>query len=120
MPAASTATPLPQSMRDSLKDLQEPVHSSEGNGDYGMTVHSLFEAQAERTPAADALVCDAVHLSYGELRAWSRGISLSLREKGVCQDEVIGLCFDKRPAAYAAILGVLGSGSAYLPVDPSW
>src|SRR5207253_4246114 len=79
-----------------------------------------FEAQAEATPDATALVFRDEELTYAELNAWADGLARRLRALGVEPDVLVGLCAERSPAMVAALLGVLKAGGAYVPLDPSY
>jgi amino acid adenylation domain-containing protein/non-ribosomal peptide synthase protein (TIGR01720 family) len=83
------------------------------------TVHQLFEAQAERTPEALALVCGEERLTYAELNARANRLAHHLREKGVGAETTVGVLSERSPEMVVALLGVLKAGGAYLPLDPA-
>ncbi|MGD2115242.1 MAG: amino acid adenylation domain-containing protein, partial [Acidobacteriota bacterium] len=81
---------------------------------------------AERLLANDAveeriaLIRDDVHWSYGELRRRSARIAAHLRSLGIGPETVVGVLLPRSPELVAALLGVLGAGAAYLPLDPEY
>ena len=83
-------------------------------------VHELFEAQAERTPDAVALVFGTDALTYAELNARSNQLAHLLVAKGVIPDELVGICVERSPEMVIAILAVLKAGGAYIPMDPGY
>jgi amino acid adenylation domain-containing protein len=84
------------------------------------TIHQLFEAQAERTPSAVALVCGEEHLTYAELNARANRLAHYLREKGVGRESAVGILMERSSELVTALLGVLKAGGAYLPLDPAY
>lgn len=82
-------------------------------------LHRLFEAQAERRPAAVAIESGGRTLTYGELDARTNQIARYLRRQGVRTGDLVGLVVDRSPEAVVAILAVLKSGAAYVPLDPT-
>jgi amino acid adenylation domain-containing protein len=84
------------------------------------TVHELFSAQAAATPGAVALVLGDARLSYAELDARSNRIAHRLRRMGAGPGVRVALCVERAPELVAAILGVLKTGAAYVPLDPSY
>ncbi|HEV2146540.1 MAG TPA: amino acid adenylation domain-containing protein [Longimicrobiaceae bacterium] len=83
-------------------------------------IHERFEAQAERTPDAVALVCQGTSLTYAELKERSDRIAHRLRGLGVGPEVRVGLCLERSPGMLVAILGVLRAGGTYVPIDPTY
>jgi amino acid adenylation domain-containing protein len=82
------------------------------------SVHERFEAQAELTPDAVALVGGDHHLSYGGLNTRSNQLAHHLRSLGVCPEARVGICMERSPETVMGMLGVLKAGGAYVPLDP--
>ncbi|WP_323145084.1 non-ribosomal peptide synthetase [Massilia phyllosphaerae] len=82
-------------------------------------VHTLFEAQAARTPDAIALACGADSLSYRDLNEQANRIAHRLRALGVGPDVAVGLCAERSTLLLAGLLGILKAGGAFVPLDPS-
>ncbi|MFC7632677.1 non-ribosomal peptide synthetase [Paraburkholderia humisilvae] len=76
--------------------------------------------QAWRTPEATALRCEDESLSYAQLDAWATVLAARLVSHGVCAERRVGLCVRRGPAMIAALLGVIRSGGAFVPLDPSY
>ncbi len=83
-------------------------------------VHRLFEKHAAESPGRPAVVCDGLALSYGELDERAEKIARVLALRGAGPETIIGLCLERGPDLPAAVLGVLKSGAAYLPLDPAF
>ncbi|GHH43756.1 non-ribosomal peptide synthetase/type I polyketide synthase [Streptomyces candidus] len=83
------------------------------------TLHGLFEQQTRRTPDAVALMSDAQSVSYRELDMRANALARRLRERGAARGERVALLLPRGPQLITALLGVLKSGAAYLPLDPS-
>ena len=81
-------------------------------------LHELFEAQARATPEATAIVSGDERVSYAELNARANRLAWLLRERGVGPETVVGICLERDPDLWVALLGVLKAGGAYLPLDP--
>ena len=82
--------------------------------------HVLFEAQAARTP--DALAVSALdgELTYRALDQQANRLAHHLRALGVGPEGVVGLAVPRSLALVVGVLGVLKSGGAYLPLDPTY
>ncbi|MBW1598459.1 MupA/Atu3671 family FMN-dependent luciferase-like monooxygenase [Streptomyces sp. JJ38] len=83
------------------------------------TVHELVERQAAATPEAPAVVQGDTLLSYAELDAEAERLAARLRAHGAGPGVLVGLCLPRTPALVTALLAVLKSGAAYLPLDPA-
>lgn len=84
------------------------------------TVHQLFEAQAQRTPHATAVVYGDTQLSYGELNARAQALAGRLRSLGVGPESNVGICSDRCAELMVGILAILKAGGAYVPLDPTY
>ncbi len=86
----------------------------------GLAIHQLFEKYALNTPGAIAVVDTEKSLTYGELNKKANKIAHRLINLGAGPDKVIGILLDKSVDLMASVLGVLKSGAAYLPIDPTY
>jgi amino acid adenylation domain-containing protein len=82
--------------------------------------HELFEAQADRTPAAVAVVFEGGALTYRELEERANRLAWHLAGMGVGPDARVGLCLERGPEMMIAVLGILKAGAAYVPLDPAY
>ncbi|MEV7085112.1 amino acid adenylation domain-containing protein [Streptomyces sp. NPDC093085] len=82
------------------------------------TLPGLFEAQAARTPEATAVVFAGRTLSYAGLNARANRLAHLLIERGAGPETVVALSVPRSEAMIVALLAILKSGAAYLPVDP--
>ncbi|WP_344335236.1 amino acid adenylation domain-containing protein, partial [Kitasatospora putterlickiae] len=76
-----------------------------------------FEAQARRTPAAPAVSCAGTTLSYAELDAGANRLARLLVAGGAGPERVVAVALPRSERMLLAVLAVLKSGAAYLPVD---
>ncbi|MFD9064423.1 amino acid adenylation domain-containing protein, partial [Kitasatospora purpeofusca] len=83
-------------------------------------VHRLFAEQAARTPAAEAVRCGAEALDYAELDRRSDRLARRLRSHGVGRDVLVGVCTERSTDLVVALLAVLKSGGAFVPIDPEF
>ncbi|MFI4918473.1 MAG: amino acid adenylation domain-containing protein [Legionellales bacterium] len=90
------------------------------------TIEHLFESQARSTPDNIALVCDDRQLTYKELDQQSNKVAQFLQQQfqdlnqTVTANALVGVCFNRSIEFFIAVLGVLKSGAAYVPIDPDW
>ncbi len=83
-------------------------------------LHSLFEAQAEQTPDAPAVICGKHRLSYRELNENANQLAHYLLKLGVGPELRVGICVERSTEMITAMLGVLKAGGAYVPLDPKY
>ncbi|MFJ2031590.1 amino acid adenylation domain-containing protein [Streptosporangium sp. NPDC087985] len=88
--------------------------------DEGATLHGLIEDQAGRTPDAAAVTFEGRHLTYAELNGRANRVAHRLRELGVGPETLVGVYAERSAELVVALLGVLKSGAAYLPLDPEY
>ncbi len=83
-------------------------------------VVELFRRQASRQPEHTAVVCGATRLSYRELDRLSDTLAAFLRDKGIGPEDVVSILIPRCASMAVTPLGVLKSGAAYQPLDPSY
>ncbi|MFF1506930.1 amino acid adenylation domain-containing protein [Streptomyces sp. NPDC058326] len=83
------------------------------------SVHELFEATADRTPGAVALTAGAVELTYAQVESAANRLAHRLRQDGLGPEDTIGLCLERSPELIVAMLAVMKSGAAFVPLDPT-
>ena len=79
-----------------------------------------FEQAVAQFPDRVALTHEGRHLSYRELDRRANRVAHALRAQGAGPDRLVGLAMDRSIDLLVAIVGILKSGSAYLPLDPSY
>ncbi|QKV72487.1 amino acid adenylation domain-containing protein [Amycolatopsis sp. Hca4] len=85
-----------------------------------VTVPELFAAQVARTPDHPALVFEDEELTYAELDALSNRLARVLAARGAGPERVVALALPRSTHLVTAILAVLKTGAAYLPLDPGY
>ncbi|WP_329582824.1 non-ribosomal peptide synthetase [Streptomyces sp. NBC_01361] len=84
------------------------------------TLAALFEEQAARTPGVTALAVGDESLTYAELNARANRLARRLVEQGAGPEETVALRLPRSLDLYVALLAVLKTGAAYLPVDVAY
>jgi amino acid adenylation domain-containing protein len=84
-----------------------------------VSVTDLLERQARRTPHHVALEYNGRSVSYEHLHQRANRLARLLKQTYRLQpDDLVALVFDRSPDMLTAILAVLKTGAAYLPIDP--
>ncbi|MFF1719751.1 amino acid adenylation domain-containing protein [Streptomyces sviceus] len=81
------------------------------------TLTRRFEEQAARVPLATAVTFEGEHLSYSELNAQANQLARLLVERGAGPGTMVALALPRGMRLVVALLAVLKSGAAYLPLD---
>ena len=84
------------------------------------TLMELFEAQAERSGGAVAVVYEEEEISYRELNERANQVGHYLRELGVGPEVRVGLCVERSAEMVVGLLGILKAGGVYVPLDPEY
>ncbi|WP_420540600.1 non-ribosomal peptide synthase/polyketide synthase [Paenibacillus dendritiformis] len=82
--------------------------------------HRLFEEQAERTPEAEAVVCENDRLTYAELNERANRLAATLRASGIGRESIVGILAERSVDLLVAVLAVWKAGGAYVPLDPDY
>ncbi|HKR50295.1 MAG TPA: non-ribosomal peptide synthase/polyketide synthase [Pseudonocardiaceae bacterium] len=84
----------------------------------GATVVELFEAQVVRTPGAVAVSFGDEDVSYDELNERANRLARHLVAGGAGPERFVALTLPRCLEMVVAIVAVLKTGAAYLPLDP--
>jgi amino acid adenylation domain-containing protein len=83
-------------------------------------LHDLIAAQAERTPDAIAVRFGDQAQTYAQLETRATAIAAALRTAGAGSGRFVAVCIQRSLDLPAALLGVLKTGAAYIPLDPAF
>src|SRR5215469_14358161 len=83
-----------------------------------VSIPVLFAAQVARTPEAIALTFEGRSMTYRELDEAANRLAHLLVAGGVGPGECVALLLERSAEAVVAILAVLKTGAAYVPIDP--
>ncbi|HTQ81001.1 MAG TPA: condensation domain-containing protein, partial [Thermoanaerobaculia bacterium] len=84
------------------------------------TLAGLFAAQAARTPESEALIWGERRWTYGDLAVGANLLAGRLAALGIGPEERVAVCLPRSAGLLVALLGVLGAGGAYVPIDPTY
>ncbi|XIG79721.1 non-ribosomal peptide synthetase [Streptomyces sp. SGAir0957] len=107
----------------SLRDLdlllpgEHPHDSSAQTSPVTDTLSELFEQRAAEAPQRTAVTCDGESLTYAELDAEANQLARLLVEQGAGPGRVVALAMRRDLRLLPALLAVLKTGAAYLPLD---
>ncbi|MGW5282969.1 amino acid adenylation domain-containing protein [Streptomyces collinus] len=82
------------------------------------TLTGLIERQVRRTPDAPAVRFEGTALGYRQLDEAAERLAARLRALGARPGAFVGLLMDRSLLLPVALLAVLKSGAAYVPLDP--
>jgi non-ribosomal peptide synthetase component F len=83
-------------------------------------LHQLFEIRAKITPKKIALQFeDSIFMTYAELNSLADRAAAALRGLGIQRGDFVPISIHKSPELVIAILAILKSGAAYVPMDPA-
>ena len=83
-------------------------------------VPEMLEAQADRTPDAQAVAWAGGTLTYAELNARANRLARLLIERGAGPESLVAVLLPRSADLVVALLAVLKAGAAYLPVNPDY
>lgn len=82
-----------------------------------MCIHELIEEQVERTPDSPALIFGNQKLTYREVNERANQIAHILHKLGAGPEIPVGLYLERSADLVVAMLGILKSGSYFVPLD---
>ncbi|AIA70439.1 hypothetical protein EV46_07535 [Pectobacterium atrosepticum] len=83
-------------------------------------IHERFEQQVELTPDATAVIFEEQSLSYAELNRRANQLAHRLLTLGIKPDDRVALCVERSLEMVVGLMGILKSGAAYVPLDPTY
>lgn len=86
----------------------------------GAFLHEIFSARAREFPERTAVSDATRSLSYAQLDAVSSQLAARLRQEGVKDGMLVGMCLTRSVDLVISLLGILKAGGAYVPVDPQY
>jgi non-ribosomal peptide synthetase component F len=83
-------------------------------------VHDLIAQKSKATPDKTAIEAPDGCFTYNELENFSIRVAKLLKSSGVVAGQLIPFSFQKSKWATVAMLGIMKSGAAFVPVDSGW
>ncbi|WP_228561116.1 amino acid adenylation domain-containing protein, partial [Catenulispora pinisilvae] len=84
------------------------------------TLVGLFEEQVRRSPDAVAVLWGDERVSYAELNVRANRLARALVARGAGPESLVAVALERSVELVVALLAILKSGAAYLPVDPDY
>ena len=84
-----------------------------------VSIPVVFAEQVARTPEAVAVTFEGRSMTYRELEEAANRLAHLLAAHGAGPGQCVALLFSRSAEAIVAILAVLKTGAAYLPIDPA-
>src|SRR5947209_7164612 len=85
-----------------------------------LCLHQLFEAQAQSSPRALAVIAENSSLTYEELNRRADRLAHELRALGVGPGKGVAVCVERSPEMVQGLVGTLKAGGAIVPLDPAY
>lgn len=84
------------------------------------TLVDIFKERAGQSPKHTAVEFGNDALTYDELDRMSDQIARQLIRKGAGPEVLVGIAMERNASMIVGILGILKSGAAYVPIDPTY
>ena len=85
-----------------------------------VTLYDLVAEQAARSPDAIAVVEPGTELTYRQLTQRANGLARQLRRLGAGPECRVAILADRSAESIVGVLGILATGAAYVPLDPTY
>jgi amino acid adenylation domain-containing protein len=82
-----------------------------------LLLQNLFREQVRRRPHAPAVISGELTLDYEGLNRYANAIARLLKDRSARPNELVAVVMTKGWEQVAAVMGILYSGAAYLPID---
>jgi len=102
------------------RQLVDEWNATDGDYPTDSSLSRLFEAQADRSPDAPAVVGTGYSLSYRELEERSNRLARHLARLGVEHETLVGVAMERSPELFVAVLAIFKAGACYVPLDPGY
>lgn len=118
--AESPLWSLPLLTETERQDLLSARNATEMPYPLDSCYHHHFEVQAVRTPLALAVQAGTYRLTYQQLDERANRLAAFLLQQGATRGSLIAICMPRCPEMVVALLGILKTGGAFLPLDQAF
>ncbi|MBY6683156.1 amino acid adenylation domain-containing protein [Rhodococcus sp. BP-316] len=116
----AVATAPADTLVSAVMPTDRPAVVDAPSSDSSTTLVDLLEVQRRTTPNGVALVHGEESLTYAELHLRAERVAAGLRERGAGPGSVVAVALPRSIDLVVALLAVVRSGAAYLPLDPGY
>jgi amino acid adenylation domain-containing protein len=95
-------------------------NQTDSNYPRDVCIQTLFEARAQASPAAVAIVWGKTTLTYRQVNEQANSLAKYLCDFGVGPDTLVAVCLERSIEMIVACLAILKAGGAYVPLEPSY
>lgn len=85
-----------------------------------LCAHEFLEQAADRYPGKAAIICNGVSLDFAGLDEAANRLAYVLRDEGIREGDVVGLCLDRGIDMVLAMLAIWKAGASYTPIDTGY
>jgi len=121
--APIASRPLASADIMSVRERRTLIEEFNATGDgtmLGHCLHQLCERAADIHAGNVAFLCADTALTYQELNADANRLAHVLLDRGVGRGDLVGVAVDRSIDLVVALLAVLKTGAAYVPIDPGF
>ncbi|SFR98129.1 non-ribosomal peptide synthetase [Anaeromicropila populeti] len=111
-------------VKNIFEDFKEYLHNAlvdlekaEWDNGERMCIHERFEQYVSKFPDKTAVTYKEESLTYSEVNARANQLAAYLQRQGSGPEVLIAVCMERSLEMIIAILGILKSGAAYVPID---
>ncbi|HET8706193.1 MAG TPA: condensation domain-containing protein, partial [Pseudomonadales bacterium] len=102
------------------KQLIEEWNQTDADYPSDRATHELFEAQAEISPHATAILYREQKVDYATLNASANKLAHHLQSLGAKNKDNIAICLDRSVEMVTGLIAIMKTGGAYVALDPSY
>lgn len=107
--------------KEESKQLLEEFNNTKTDFPRDKTIVDLFEEQVRKAPNNAAVIFEGKKLTYGNLNEKANQLAEYLRKNyNIQPDNLAAIKLDRSENLIVAILGILKSGGAYVPIDTNY
>lgn len=103
---------------DEIQQISVEFNNTKSDYPTDKTINQLFEEQAKRNPEKLAAVFEDKQITYKELNIRADKLAITLNQNGVEENSIVAVVVKRSIETIVALLAILKSGAAYLPIDP--